>query len=128
VVNETVLPAEDRVDVSVCFDRRLYSPASLQISLDALEFTETRHVKKPFHFRVPRERLTRIDLGTVSGNGDAVHVVDVLHFSDKLKAFGGPSIKEVWVTSTISQDDNAAALCARVTRSECSVTYGVLIT
>jgi len=104
VVNETVLLAEDRMDVSVCFDRRFhFAPASLQISIDTLEFTEMRHVKKPFHFRVPRERLTHIDGGTVGGNGDAVHVVDVLHFSDKLKAFGGPSSKEVWVTSTVPQ-------------------------
>lgn len=103
VVNEAVLPAEDRMDVSVCFDRRFYMPASLHLSVDGLEFTETRHVRKPFHFLVPRGRLTHIDGGTVTENGDVVHVVEVLHFSDKLKSFGGPRTKEVWVTTTLPQ-------------------------
>ena len=68
VVNEAVLPGDDRMDVSVCFDRRVYLPASLHISVAGLEFTETRRVKKPFHFLVPSERLTQIDGGTVAAN------------------------------------------------------------
>jgi hypothetical protein len=103
VVRETKLNPDERMEVTIPCNQGCEVAADFILSRQSLEIAETTHIKgrKQFHYTVPAQQLTVIDLDRYQ---DQVgYLMITMHFSTDLREFQGPKGKHLHVQVTIPQ-------------------------